>query len=148
MHIPPDWGIFFTVIVSFLIFWFIFGRLFFRPYLNLFAEREKTLKDLSARAEELIKRAKASDEEREAKLAAVRSDALAHRDSERRRAEAEAARQVEAAKSDARAALEEASARIEREIAAAEQQLEQFGHRLGTELAERVLGRPLNRAPN
>jgi len=148
MHIPPDWGTFFALIVSFLVFWFIFGRLFFRPYLNLLAQREHKFKDLSARTEELLKQAKAADEERETKLTAVRHEALAHRESERRKAESEAARLTEAAKAEARAALEEATARISKEIAAAEQELETMGHRLASELAERVLGRPLNSTSN
>ena len=58
MHIPPDWGIFFTLIVSFLVFWFIFDRLFFGPFLKLLSDRENKLKDLSARTERLLKRKK------------------------------------------------------------------------------------------
>ena len=54
MHIPPDWGIFFTLIVSFLVFWFIFDRLFFGPFLKLLGDRENKLKDLSARFEIFI----------------------------------------------------------------------------------------------
>jgi F0F1-type ATP synthase membrane subunit b/b' len=72
MHIPPDWGTFFALIVSFLVFWFIFSRLFFRPFLDLLAKRERRFKELNDRSEELIKQARAADEEREARLAAVR----------------------------------------------------------------------------
>ena len=144
MHIPPNWGTFFALIVSFLVFWFIFGRLFFRPFLSLLSERERRFKDLSARTEDLVRRAKAADEEREARWAAVRQQALSKREGERRRAESEAAKLVEDAKSEARAALESASSRISNEISAAERELENMGRTLAAELAERVLGRRID----
>ena len=144
MHIPPNWGTFFALIVSFLVFWFIFSRLFFRPFLNLLSERERRFKELNDRTEDLIKNARAADEEREARLAAVRQSAIAKRESERRKAEAEAAQMMEAAKAEAREALEQARMKIETELKAAERELEQMGHNLANELAERVLGRPLN----
>ena len=144
MHIPPNWGTFFTLIVSFLVFWFIFSRLFFRPFLNLLSERERRFKELNDRAEELIKQARAAEEEREARLAEIRKSAIARRESERRKAEAEAAQMMEAAKAEARETLEQAHAKIETELKAAERELEQMGHSLASDLAERVLGRPLS----
>ena len=143
MHIPPNWGTFFALIVSFLVFWFIFSRLFFRPFLNLLSERERRFKDLNDRTEQLIKQARAADEEREARLAEVRKGAIARRETERRKAEAEAARMMEAAKAEAREALEQVRVKIETELKAAERELEQMGQSLASELAERVLGRPL-----
>lgn len=144
MHIPPNWGTFFALIVSFLIFWFIFSRLFFRPFLNLLSERERRFKDLNDRTELLIKQAREAEAEREERLAEVRKGAFARRESERRKAEAEAAQMMEAAKAEAREALEQVRAKIESELKAAERELEQMGHSLASELAERVLGRPLN----
>ncbi len=143
MHIPPNWGTFFALIVSFLVFWFIFSRLFFRPFLNLLSERERRFKDLNDRTEQLIKQARAAEEEREARLAEVRKGAIARREVERRKAEAEAARMMEAAKAEAREALEQVRVKIETELKAAERELEQMGQSLASELAERVLGRPL-----
>ena len=35
LKIPPDWGTFCALIVSFLVFWFIFKRLLFDPFLKL-----------------------------------------------------------------------------------------------------------------
>ena len=144
MHIPPNWGTFFALIVSFLVFWFIFSRLFFRPFLNLLAERERKFKDLNDRTEELIKQARVAEEEREARLAEVQKGAFARRETERRKAEEDAARLMEAAKADARETLEQVRVKIETELKAAERELEQMGHSLASELAERVLGRPLN----
>ena len=144
MHIPPNWGTFFALIVSFLVFWFIFSRLFFRPFLDLLSERERRFKDLNDRTEELIKQARAAEEEREARLAEVRKGALSRRETERRRAEAEAAQMMEAAKAEARETLEQVRVKIETELKAAERELEQMGHSLASELAERVLGRPLS----
>ncbi len=143
MHIPPNWGTFFALIVSFLVFWFIFSRLFFRPFLNLLSERERRFKDLNDRTEELIRQARAAEEEREARLAEVRKGALSRRESQRRQAEAEAAEMMEAAKAEARETLEQVRVKIETELKAAERELEQMGHSLASELAERVLGRPL-----
>ncbi len=145
MHIPPNWGTFFALIVSFLVFWFIFSRLFFRPFLNLLSERERRFKDLNDRTEGLIKQARAAEEEREARIAEVRKGALARRESERRKAEESAAQMMEAAKAEARETLEQVRVKIETELKAAESELEQMGHSLAGELAERVLGRPLNR---
>ena len=144
MHIPPNWGTFFALIVSFLVFWFIFSRLFFRPFLNVLSERERRFKDLNDRTELLIKQAREAEAEREARLAEVRKGAIARRESERRKAEAEAAQMMEAAKAEAREALDQVRGKIETELKAAERELEQMGHNLAGELAERVLGRPLN----
>jgi len=145
MHLPPNWGTFFALIVSFLVFWFIFSRLFFRPFLNLLSERERRFKDLNDRTEQLIKEARAAEEERERRLAALRHDALSRREAERRKAEGEAAQMMEAAKAEARESLERVSAKIEAELKAAEGELEHMGHNLAQELAERVLGRPIGR---
>ncbi len=144
MHIPPNWGTFAVLIVSFLVFWFIFSRLFFRPFLNLLSEREKRFRSLSDRTEQLLNEARSADATREQRLSATRREALEHRDAERRKIEAEAAQMLEAAKSDARASLESARSRIEGELKAAERELEQMGQTLASQLAERVLGRPLN----
>jgi F0F1-type ATP synthase membrane subunit b/b' len=147
MHIPPNWGTFFTLIVSFLVFWFIFSRLFFKPFLNLQSLRERRFKDLNDRTEQLVRTARGAEEEREERLAAVRRDAIANRETERRNAEAKAAEIVEAAKLAAREPLEQVRAKIEEELKAAERELQQMGRNLAAELAERVLGRPLNGAP-
>jgi F-type H+-transporting ATPase subunit b len=144
MHLPPDWGIFSVLIVSFLVFWFIFDWLFFGPFLRLLGERERRLKDLGTRTEQLLKEEKAAGEQRERELAQVRREALAARDAERRRAEAEAARLIEEAKSEAHSALERVRAGIEKELRAGEHELEQFSRLLAVELAGRVLGRPVD----
>jgi F-type H+-transporting ATPase subunit b len=144
MHIPPNWGTFGVLIVSFLVFWFIFSRLFFRPFLNLLSEREKRFRSLSDRTEQLLKEARSADEAREQRLTATRRQALESRDAERRKAESDAAQMLEAAKSDARAVLDSTRTRIEGELRAAERELEEMGRTLASELAERVLGRPLN----
>ena len=144
MHIPPNWGTFFVLIVSFLVFWFIFSRLFFRPFLNLLSDREKRFRSWNDRTEQLLKEARAADEAREQRLNATRREAFEHREAERRKVEAEAAEMLEAAKADARATLETARTRIEGELRAAERELDEMGRTLAAQLAERVLGRPLN----
>ena len=143
MHIPPNWGTYFTLIVSFLVFWFIFSRLFFRPFLDLLSKRESRLKDLSDRTEQLITQAKAADEAREKRLTDARHAALERRDTERRAAQAEAAAKLDAARTEARAMIDEARGKIDEELRSAERELGQMGERLAAELAERVLGRPI-----
>ena len=98
MHIPPNWGTFFALIVSFLIFWFIFKRLFFDPFLNMLGERERRLRELGERAEHLVKEAKDAEQERDRQLAELRREALARREAERRRAEEQAAHMIEEAR--------------------------------------------------
>ena len=146
MHIPPDWGIFFALIMSFLGFWVVFGWLFFGPFLRLLGERERRLKDLSERTAGLLREEKTAAEERERQLAAVRRDAFGRRESERRRAEEEATHLIEEARAAARASLEQARVGIENDLAAAEHQLRELAHSLAAELASRVMGRPI--APN
>src|SRR6185437_11790037 len=135
MHIPPDWGIFFTLIVSFVVFWFIFDRIFFGPFLKLLGDRENKLKDLSARAEQLLKEEKAAGQERDRQLIELRREALALREAERRKA-----------KTEAHKALDRVRAGIENELRAGERELEQLSRVLAVELAGRVLGRPLDGA--
>ena len=144
MHIPPDWGIFFTLIASFLVFWFIFGWLFFGPFLKLISDRERRLNELNERTERLLRDEKAAIAERDRALATVRRESLARRESERRRAEEEAAKMIEDARGEARAQLDEVRAGIEAEFATAGRQLEELARTLAAELAGRVLGRPLN----
>ena len=146
MHIPPDWGIFLALIVSFLVFWFIFDRLFFGPFLKLLNARESKLKELSLRAEQLLKEEKAAGQERERQLAELRRDALAAREAERRKAEAVAAQMIEEAKAKAHDTLGRVRSGIEQELRASERELERLGQALAVELAGRVLGRPLNGA--
>jgi F-type H+-transporting ATPase subunit b len=144
MHIPPDWGIFFALIASFLVFWFIFGWLFFGPFLKLISDRESRLNELNERTERLLRDEKAAIAERDRALATVRRESLARRESERRRAEEEAAKMIEDARGEARAQLDEVRAGIEAEFATAGRQLEELARTLAAELAGRVLGRPLN----
>jgi F-type H+-transporting ATPase subunit b len=143
MHIPPNWGTFFTLIVSFLIFCFIFKRLFFDPFLKVLDEREGRLRELGEHAERLVKKGKDAEHERERQLAALRRDALERREGERRRAEEQAAKMIEQARAEARASMERAKAEIERQVAAAERQLDALASALAGQLAERVLGRPV-----
>ena len=143
MHIPPDWGILAALIVSFLNFWFIFGWLFFGPFLKLLGERERRLKDLVDRTERLLQEEKAAVAEREAQLAAVRREALSRRENERRRADEEATHMIEESRAEARAELEQGRAGIEHEFAAAARQLEELADKLAAELASRLLGRPV-----
>lgn len=143
MHIPPDWGIFGALIVSFLAFWFIFGRLFFAPFLKLLGDRERRLRELNQSTEQLLREEKAAAEAREAGLAAVRHEALGRREVERRHAEAEAARRIADARAAAKAELDEVAEGIERDFKAAALELEQMAETLAAELAGRVLGRAI-----
>jgi len=143
LKIPPDWGTFCALIVSFLVFWFIFKRLLFDPFLRLLAERELKLKTLSERAERLIHEGKADDEERARQLSALRRELLAERETERHRVEEEIGRIMEEVRLATKHSVEQVRVEIERELHAAEQQLGTLGENLATELAERVLGRSL-----
>ena len=67
----------------------------------MLGDRESKLKDLSARTERLLKEEKAAGQERDRELLEVRREALAAREAERRKAEAEAAQMIEEAKAKA-----------------------------------------------
>lgn len=144
MHIPPDWGVFATLLVSFLAFWMVFGWIFFGPFLKLLGDREHRLKDLNERTERLLQEERTAVKEREQQLAAIRRDALARRETERRQAEAEAAKMIEEARAEARVELDGVRAGIEKSIDAAQAELQRMAQTLAVELAQRVLGRPVN----
>ena len=144
MHIPPDWGVFATLLVSFLAFWMVFGWIFFGPFLKLLGDREHRLKDLNERTERLLEEERTAVKKREQQLAAIRRDALVRRETERRQAEAEAAKMIEEARAEARVELEAVKAGIEKSIEAAQTELQQMAQTLAVELAQRVLGRPVN----
>lgn len=141
LKIPPDWGTFCALIVSFLVFWFIFKRLLFDPFLKLLAERELKLSALSERTERLIHEGKVADDERTRQLTVLRRELLAERELERRRVEEEIGRMMEEVRVTAKHSMEQVRVEIERELRAAEQQLGTLGESLAAELAERVLGR-------
>ena len=144
MHIPPDWGVFATLLVSFLGFWMIFGWLFFGPFLKLLGDREHRLKDLNDRTERLLQEETTAVKEREQQVATIRREALARRETERRQAEAEAAKMIEEARAEARVEIETVRAGIEKSIDAAQAELQQMARNLAAELAQRVLGRAVN----
>jgi F-type H+-transporting ATPase subunit b len=144
MHIPPDWGVFATLLVSFLAFWMVFGWIFFGPFLKLLGDREHQLKDLNERTERLLEEERTAVKEREQQLAAIRRDALVRRETERRQAEAEAAKVIEEARAETRVDLEAVRAGIEKSIESAQTELQQMAQTLAVELAQRVLGRPVN----
>ena len=146
MHIPPNWGTFAVLIVSFLVFWFIFNRLFLRPFLLLLETRERRLRELNERTAQLITEREIAEHQRAAELAALRREVLARREAQRRQAEAEAQQVIERARSAAREAIEEVRAEVRRELAAAEAELERAGRRLAAELVERLLRRRVESA--
>lgn len=143
MHLPPDWGIFGTLVVSFLFFWLIFGWLFFKPFLRLISDREHRLKDLNEQTERLLREEKAAVEQRERELAELRRAALTEREKQRREAQEAATHLIEAARNEARAELEQVRAGIEADFAAAGRQLEELAQKLAVELAARILERPI-----
>ncbi|HYA35827.1 MAG TPA: ATP synthase F0 subunit B [Candidatus Binataceae bacterium] len=141
---PVQWGTLVALIVSFLVFWFMFSRIFFRPFLDLLSQRERRFKELGQKTEKLLQEARLADETREQSVAQARREALARRDAERRAAEAEASRIVEGAKEESRAVLESVRKQIDDDIKAAGRELETLSKTLAADLAERVLGRRLN----
>lgn len=143
LSLPPNWGTFAVLIVSFLVFWFIFKRLLFEPFLRLLSDRERTLKGLQERTELLLREGRAARQRREEELIEVRRQALVEREEQRRQAEEQAGQMIEEARVAAKDSLERVRTQIEHELRAAEQQLGTLGDNLAAELAERVLGRAL-----
>jgi F-type H+-transporting ATPase subunit b len=146
LKIPPQWGTFFALIVSFLVFWFIFKRLLFDPFLKLIVDREGRLKTLSERTARLVRESEAAEERRRQELAALRREILSEREADRQRSEADANKLTEQARLAARNTLETVREEIERQVRSAEEQLSSLGENLAVELTERVLGRPINGA--
>jgi F-type H+-transporting ATPase subunit b len=143
MHLPPDWGIFGTLVVSFLVFWAVFGWLFFGPFLRLISARERRLKDLHEQTERLLRQEKTAVVERERELAELRRAALSQREQQRRESQEAAAHLIETARTKAREELERVRAELDAEFAAAGRQLEELARSLAGDLAARVLERPI-----
>ncbi|HLH76179.1 MAG TPA: ATP synthase F0 subunit B [Candidatus Binataceae bacterium] len=143
LSLPPNWGTFAVLIVSFLVFWFIFKRLLFEPFLRLLSDRERTLKSLQERTELLLREGRTARQRREEELSGTRRQALLEREERRRQAEEQAGKVLEEARVAAKDSLERVRAQIERELRAAEEQLGTLSDNLAAELAEQVLGRPL-----
>jgi len=129
----------------FLVFWFIFSG-YFRPFLNLLSERERRFKDLNDRTEQLIKEARAAEEERERRLAATRHDAIDRRETERRKAEAEAAQLMEAAKAEGAANARAGARQNRRRAQAREANSSRWDTVSRPNWPSAVLGRPLHRS--
>jgi F-type H+-transporting ATPase subunit b len=146
MHIPPNLGPLSVLIVSFLVFWFIFNRIFWRPFLGLFDARERKLEEMSARTERLLAEQKEIDRQWNEQLAALRRAELAHREAQRRQAEERAAVKVQDARTQARTMIEHANELAQRELKLAEQSLDELAKKLAAQLAVRVLGRSLKQA--
>lgn len=144
MHIPPNWGIFFPLLASFLIFWLLFSRVFVRPFLNLLNERERRLKELNDRAGRLLEEAGTAESRREQELAEFRREALGRREAARREAEQEGAKLLEDARVQARETVQRVRQQLESDLLAAQERLEEFGQRLAVDLAQQLLRRDLN----
>jgi F0F1-type ATP synthase membrane subunit b/b' len=110
----------------------------------LLGDRENRLKDLNDRTERLLQEEREAVKERELQIAAIRRDALARRETERRQAEAEAVRMIDEARAEAHVQLETVRTGIEKSIDAAQVELDHMAHNLAVELAQRVLGRPVS----
>jgi F0F1-type ATP synthase membrane subunit b/b' len=143
MHLPPDWGTFALLIVSFLIFWFIFGALFFKPFLRLIGDRERRFRDLNERTERLLGEQRSIVAQRARELAEVTREALVRRETQVREAQDRATQLLAAARADARAELEKVRTEIATDFAAAAREIELLARSLATELATRVLDRPI-----
>ena len=143
MHLPPDWGIFGTLVASFLVFWFLFSRIFFAPFLRLISEREQRLNRLNEQTSRLLNEEKAAVARHEAEIAEVRRENLLQRERERRAAQEQAAHLLGEARGEARAEMDKVRAEMETEFAAAARQLEELAQTLALELAGRLLERPI-----
>jgi F0F1-type ATP synthase membrane subunit b/b' len=143
LNIPPNWGTFFALIVSFLVFWFIFKRLLFGPFLALLSAREQRMRELKDDAQRVLNDAKAAEERYRRELAQVHRASAAEREQARRVAEQELAGAVEQAREAARRTIEQAQAEVEGKLQLAYQHLEELSRALARELAEKLLGRRL-----
>jgi F-type H+-transporting ATPase subunit b len=144
LNIPPNWGTFFVLIVSFLVFWFILKRVLFEPFLALASARDDRLRQLKEDAQRALGEAKADDEQYRREIAQARQAGAAAREKARWAAEQEVAAIVEQAREAARQTIERAQAEADRKLKLAYQQVEELSRSLALELAERLLGRRLN----
>jgi F-type H+-transporting ATPase subunit b len=143
LNIPPNWGTFFVLIVSFLVFWFIFKRILFEPFLALLSARDDRQRELRENAERARNQARAAEEKYRHELAQAYRASAAEREKARQAAEQEAAALVEQAREAARQTIEKAQAEADQKLKLAFQQVEELSAGLALELAQRLLGRQL-----
>jgi F-type H+-transporting ATPase subunit b len=143
LNIPPNWGTFFVLIVSFLVFWFILKRILFDPFLALASARDDRMRQLKEDAQRALSEAKAAEELYRREIAQARQAGAAQREKARSSAEQEVAAIVEQARHAARETIEKAQAEAEQKLHLAYQQVEALSRSLALELAERLLGRRL-----
>jgi F-type H+-transporting ATPase subunit b len=127
----------------FLLAAFILTQWLWKPYIRVREERVSRVDGFRSEAERLEKEAAARLARVEAQLAEARRSGSAERARSRAEAQAHEARLSAEAQAAAQRALTEARAKVESALAAERARLQERAGKLGREITERVLGRPV-----
>lgn len=139
---PPDWT-FFCQILLFLLLWAVLRRVLFEPNLTLLANREQHSAGAIQEAAQIKADAEVKGQEYRTQLAAARSGAMQEVEAVYREAQEQSRVLIEQAQDESAQTLAQLRQILEGEIAAARQDLEQRIPDFSSEIAERLLERPL-----
>lgn len=143
-----DFGLFFWVLITFLLFLFLLSKFAWKPILNALSERESAIKESLEAAEKA--RADAEEISRENEKALKEAEAVSQKMRKEALEEAEALRadRAEKAKTEASKLLEQARATIEQEKKKALLELREEVSRIAIESASRILDEELDENKN
>jgi F-type H+-transporting ATPase subunit b len=127
----------------FLLVAFILTQWLWKPYIRVREERVSRVDGFRSEAERLEREAATRLARVEAQLAEARRSGSAERTRSRAEAQAHEARLSAEAQAAAQRALAEARAKVEAALATERARLQERASKLGREITERVLGRPV-----
>jgi len=139
---PPDYT-FVIQIISFLLLWAALKRLTFDPMLRVLEQRDERTRGSQQEAEQLRLGAQTAAQEYESSLRQVRHSVLRESEIERKRAEEEQQRLLNAARAEADAELARLRSDLASQVAQAEKSLAVEAQAIAALMAERATGRSL-----
>ncbi len=143
-----DPGLFVWILITFLIFVFIFAKLAWKPILNALEQREESIKDSIQAAEKALKKADEITRDNEKALKEAEATAQRIRLEAMNDAEAIRADKIEKAKDEAAKLLDQARAAIEAEKKKALQELRNEVADLALQSARMILDTELDASKN
>lgn len=129
--------------VNFLLLIVILHFLLYKPILGIIEKRKSKFESNAQEVQSLQKTIDQKMAEYEEKLRQAKIAAMTRRQEQVGEGTAEAQKIIDAVRADIPALLETFQSQLDRQIAAAKQTLQEQSHDISKEIAEKVLGRPL-----
>ena len=144
INLLPD-RTFFAQLAIFLIVLFMLSRFVFKPVLKVLKLRKHHTEGERKRIEELAKKSQVMMEEYSKKIAQARLQASQLKENIRQEGELRGSELIQTSKNIARQEIERVRQEIQKSANKAKSDLEKQAENLGTEIAEKVVGRKLQK---